>query len=67
MIQVSLGIKRDLISKIASGIKAGGVAQALEHLSTKQEILSSNPYTAISKITRTKNFQRVLSGQSKRY
>jgi hypothetical protein len=39
------------ISKIASGKRAGGVAQAIEHLPRTHKALSSNPRTATKKKT----------------
>jgi hypothetical protein len=42
-VQVSLGKRWDSISKITRGKRAGGVAQAGEHLPSKHEAPSSNP------------------------
>jgi hypothetical protein len=46
MVQVSLGKKQDPISKITRAKKAGGVAQAVEHLPSKCKTLSSKPSIA---------------------
>jgi hypothetical protein len=43
MVQASLGKKRDLISKITRGKRAGGMTQAVEYLPSKYKALSSNP------------------------
>jgi hypothetical protein len=45
MVQASQGKLQDPISKITRAKWAGGVAQALEHLLSKWEALSSNPST----------------------
>jgi hypothetical protein len=37
------GIQGNPISKITRGKRAGGMAQAVEHLSSRHEALSSNP------------------------
>jgi hypothetical protein len=42
-LEVSLGKKRDLISKITRAKWTGGVVQAVEHLLCKPKALSSNP------------------------
>jgi hypothetical protein len=42
----NLSEKRDPISKITREIKTGGVAQVVEGLLCKHEVLSSNPNTA---------------------
>jgi hypothetical protein len=49
LVQASLGIKWDLISKIAAGKKAGKVAQVVEHLPSKHKVLSLNLCTAKEK------------------
>jgi hypothetical protein len=45
VVQASLGIKGDPISKITTAKKDGGMGQAVEHLLYKQEALSSNTST----------------------
>jgi hypothetical protein len=45
-VQVSLGKKRDPISKIPRAKRAGGVAQVVQHLCSKCEALSLSPRTA---------------------
>jgi hypothetical protein len=46
---VSQGIKRDLISKITTIKRVGGVAQVGQHLPNKHEVLNSTPRTAKKK------------------
>jgi hypothetical protein len=46
MVQVSLGIKQDPISKITRAKRASGVTQVVEHLLRTWEALSSTPSTA---------------------
>jgi hypothetical protein len=41
-VQASLGKNQDLIFKITRAKRAGGIAQAVEHLPRKHETLSSN-------------------------
>jgi hypothetical protein len=43
VVQASLGKKQDPSSKITKAKRAGGIAQAVERLSNKCEVLSSNP------------------------
>jgi hypothetical protein len=43
---VSLGKKQDYISKTTRAKRAGGMPQAVEHLSSKCKALSSNPSPA---------------------
>jgi hypothetical protein len=44
-VQVSLGKKQDLVSKIIRAKRAGDVVQAVKHQPSKCEALSSNPST----------------------
>jgi hypothetical protein len=55
VVQASLGTKQDSTSKIPRAKRAGGVTQAVECLSSKHEVLSSN--TRISK----KNFLDLIN------
>jgi hypothetical protein len=50
MIQASLGKKWDPFSKITRAKMAGGVAQVIEHLPSKCEVLSSNFSNANKKL-----------------
>jgi uncharacterized protein YoxC len=42
VVQASLGKKQDPISKITRVKRVGGMAQAVQHLSSKFKVLSSN-------------------------
>jgi hypothetical protein len=48
-VQVGLGTKQDLLSKITRAKRAGGVANAVEPLLSKLKALSSNPVSPKSK------------------
>jgi hypothetical protein len=45
VVQASLGKKGDPVSKITRVKRAGGMAKVVEYLSSKCEVLSSNPST----------------------
>jgi hypothetical protein len=49
IVQAGLGKKQDPISKITRAKRTEGLAQAVEHLTSKYEALSSNNYTAKKK------------------
>jgi hypothetical protein len=49
VVPASLGKKEDLNSKIIKAKRAGGMAQAVENLSSKCKALSSNPSTTREK------------------
>jgi hypothetical protein len=56
MVQDSLSKKQDLISKITRVKKAGGMVQAVEHLTPKHEALSPNSRTTKKRIFKNNLF-----------
>jgi hypothetical protein len=65
-VQVYLGKTQDPVSEITRAIRAGGMLQEVEHLTSKHEALSSNLKT-IKKIIHSKFPQEIFSDWRPKY